>query len=252
MKISAFFLKKRTYTHDSTHLHLFLFFFQWPPPPPQRTYFLNDPIWKFSCILIKVSANIIQYIFYWNYYTTFNKKYIMSFTDIASHKKTFHRYCFSQKDLSHIALSKVENLSIWAMTRFSLIILCRNYSRINSWAILQSSRNIWQISSSGSTLFSRLALTVTWWYLIIFHSNINFNCGIFFFFGFGVALKSCQLFEMIYIPCSKLKFKKETCFFASLCHVLNDFSVYSNVHNDKLLRILVWLNSSIRDFSKNS
>ena len=105
----------------------------------------------------------------------------------------FYRYCFSQKDLSHIALSKVENLSIWAMTRFSLIILCRNYSRINSWAILQSSRNIWQISSSGSTLFSRLALTVTWWYLIIFHSNINFNCGIFFFFWFWCSFKKLSI-----------------------------------------------------------
>ena len=118
------------------------------------------------------------------------------------------------------------------MSRFSLIILSRNISRINSWAILQSSRNIWQISSSGSTHISRLALTVTWWYLIIFHSNINLSCGILFFFGSGVALKSCQLFRLIYIPCSKLKFKKETyCFFGSLCRVSNDFPVYSNVHN---------------------
>ena len=60
MKISAFFFKKQMYTHARTSSPSscsFLFAFKWPiHSPPQRTYFLNDPYFKFA----RVSSMVYQ------------------------------------------------------------------------------------------------------------------------------------------------------------------------------------------------
>ena len=44
LKISGFFLKKRTYTHARTPLFIFVRFSMTALLPSQRTYFLNDPL----------------------------------------------------------------------------------------------------------------------------------------------------------------------------------------------------------------